>query len=73
MMPGIKAGSTGEPMDIIGASYRTTIIGYLGAAATAIIPVLQGERIMVRNLVLAVIIALLGRFAKDSNRSGRGE
>ena len=55
-------------MSLLGTSPRTTLIGYAGAIATALIPALQGERITARSLVLAAVIALLGRFAKQTER-----
>lgn len=60
-------------MTIFGTSPRTTLIGYAGAVATALIPVLQGERITLRSLALAAVIALLGRFSKDTAQTGPGQ
>lgn len=57
---------------ILGTSPRTTLIGYAGAVAMALIPVLQGERLTVRVVVMAVIVGLLGRFAKDVSDTGPG-
>lgn len=57
---------------ILGTSPRTTIIGYLGAIATALIPVLQGDRLTPRTIAVAIVIGLLGRFAKDVSDTGPG-
>ena len=55
---------------IFGTSIRTTLIGYLGAIAYAMVPVLQGEKITLKTVILAVVVAMLGRFAKDTNQTG---
>lgn len=57
---------------ILGTSPRTTLIGYLGAVATALIPVIQGDRLTIRTITLAIVVALLGRFSKDVAQTGPG-
>lgn len=51
---------------ILGDSWQTSISGYLGAIAIAVIPVLQSGRLpSLQELALAAVVAVLGRFAKD--------
>jgi hypothetical protein len=57
---------------ILGTSVRTSLIGYLGAVALAIIPLLQAGKIEPKTWILAIVIALLGRFSKDADQYGPG-
>ena len=44
--------------------------GYLGAIAVGVIPVLQTGQVSEEALIMAVAVAVLGRFAKDHNVTG---
>ncbi len=56
---------------IFGPSWRTSLTGYLGAVAIAILPILQAGRFPTsQDLLIAASVAVLGRFAKDHNVSG---
>jgi hypothetical protein len=57
---------------ILGTSWKTTLVGYLGAAAVAILPVLQGHGFQWNDLLLPAVIALVARFAKDASATGSG-
>jgi hypothetical protein len=57
---------------IFGSSPRTTIVGYLGAAAAAVVPLLQNGKVDYSSIAMAVTIALLGRLAKDAAVTGPG-
>lgn len=48
-----------------GESWKTTVIGILGAAVPVVIPVLQGGKPTAREIALAFVIGLLGYFSKD--------
>ena len=56
---------------IFGSSYRTSIAGYLAAIAQALIPVLEKTTPTKQQILTAVFIAILGRFAKSTNVSGK--
>jgi len=59
---------------IFGASWRTSLIGYVSAAVIAILPMLQsGESPRWRDLLIAVMVAVAGRIVKDANVSGTGK
>lgn len=58
---------------LLGSSWRTTLIGYVGAALIAILPLLQsGESPGWRDLLIAAVVAVAGRFAKDAKATGEG-
>lgn len=50
---------------ILGASWRTSLTGYAVAGVNALLPVLQGGRISLRDCLVSMGIAVLGRFARD--------
>ena len=57
--------------DLHGVSnWKTTIIGLIGAIATAVYPLLTTGTISKKDILSAVVVAALGWFAKDSNVSG---
>lgn len=58
---------------IFGTSWRTTITGYLGAAALGIVPVLQTGTFETKDLILPAVIAVCMRFAKDTGATGAGK
>lgn len=59
---------------ILGASWRTSLIGYLSAAVIAILPLLQsGESPGWQDLLIAAVVAVAGRIVKDHNVSGTGK
>ncbi|HYA41935.1 MAG TPA: caspase family protein [Syntrophobacteraceae bacterium] len=57
---------------IFGSSPRTTIVGYLGAVAAAVVPLLQSGKWDTSVLAPAIVIAILGRLAKDAGATGPG-
>jgi hypothetical protein len=57
---------------ILGTSWKTTLVGYLGAVAVAILPILQGQGVQWDKVLLAAIIAVVSRFAKDAGATGVG-
>jgi hypothetical protein len=57
---------------ILGTSWKTTLVGYLGAVAVAILPILQGQGIQWDKVLLAAVIAIVSRFAKDAGATGAG-
>ena len=50
-------------------NWKTTIIGLFGAAVQIAVPMLQSG-VDVKDIVTAVIIGLLGIFAKDAGVTG---
>lgn len=62
---------------LLGSSPRTTIIGYLTAIGTVIIPIIQDESFDIhkhwKSLLIAIAIALYSRVTKDSNGIHRNE
>ncbi len=58
---------------ILGSSPRTTLMGYIAAIATAIWPLLQGNELEWKNILIAAGLALWGRIQKDSNGITRHE
>ena len=50
---------------ILGEHWRTSLTGFIGAAATALLPVLQGGKFTQREIIIAIVIAVLGRLAAD--------
>jgi hypothetical protein len=56
---------------ILGASWKTSLTGYLSAIALAVIPTLQtGTFPTLEQIGVAITLAVLGRFAKDNNVTG---
>lgn len=58
---------------IFGTSWRTTLSGYLGAAAVGVVPVLQTGTFEPKDLILPAVIAICMRFAKDTGQTGAGK
>ncbi len=52
----------------IGDSWKTTLAGYFAAVVTAALPVLGGSNFTVKDLVVPIAIALIGRWAKDHDK-----
>lgn len=59
-------------MQIKAASWITTVVGCVGAVATALVPLFQTGQVDLQTLVSAAAIALLGWFSKDWNATGKG-
>lgn len=55
---------------ILGPSWRTSITGYVIAAANVAIPLLQDGHATWRQVAASVAIALVGRLVKDTNVTG---
>ena len=56
----------------IGKSWKTTLIGYASAACSVLLPVLQSGQLPTKeNLIAAGCFALLGRFSKDHDVTGK--
>jgi len=55
-------------------SWITTLIGCLGAVANVLVPLLdKGSVVDANTIVQSIIMALLGFFAKDYNKTGTGK
>ena len=48
--------------------WKTTVVGLAGAVATTLIPILQGS-FTTKDIILAVVIAVLGAVAKDTGNA----
>jgi len=56
---------------IFGASWRTSLIGYVSAALIAVMPMIQnGDGPNWKELLIAAVVAVAGRIVKDANVSG---
>lgn len=53
-------------------SWKTTVIGLIGAIATALFPLIKTGSVDPQTLVSAAALAILGFFAKDWNATGTG-
>jgi hypothetical protein len=51
-------------------SWKTTLVGAIGAVAVAVYPLITTGHIDWRNVGLAALIAIFGFIAKDSNVTG---
>lgn len=60
-------------MQIKSVSWITTVIGCVGAVATALVPLFKTGDVDLQTLVSAAAFALLGWFSKDWNVSGSGQ
>ena len=58
---------------IFGVNYQTMLAGIIGAVATALIPLIQGNGLSMRDIGVSVTLAILGYFAKDKNVTGIGK
>jgi hypothetical protein len=54
-------------------SWKTTVIGLVGAIATTLVPLYQNGTVDLQTLISSIAIAVLGFFAKDWNATGSGE
>jgi uncharacterized membrane protein YeaQ/YmgE (transglycosylase-associated protein family) len=52
---------------------KTTAIGIIGAIANSAYPLITKGNVPPETIIVSVIIALLGFFAKDYNVSGTGQ
>lgn len=59
-------------MNIFGRNWRTTLIGFVGAAVCGATAYIQTGGVDLKDLFLCAIIAGLGYFAKDTAVSGTG-
>lgn len=56
---------------VLGNDWKTTIVGFLAAVSTAIVPLLEnGEWPSTERLLTAIAVALLGRFSRLSTDLG---
>lgn len=55
---------------LFGKSWKTTFIGYLAAALIPIITWLQSGKMTMKEVIIAIAIALAGRFQKDADKTG---
>jgi hypothetical protein len=56
---------------ILGKSWRTSLTGYIGAVVLALAPVVQsGQLPSEQQLIMAAVVAALGRCGKDAGVSG---
>lgn len=53
-------------------NWKTTLIGILGAVATALIPVVQGHGLQLEYIIPAAAIAALSVVSKDYDTTGNG-
>jgi hypothetical protein len=51
-------------------SWKTTVLGFIGAIATALIPLLQTGSVDTQTLATSVAIAALGVLSKDFDVTG---
>ena len=51
-------------------SWKTTLVGCLGAALNALIPLLKTGSIDAQTLIMSAVIAIMGVLAKDFDVSG---
>jgi hypothetical protein len=59
---------------LLGTSWRTTLIGYVGAALIAIVPFFESSGVPNwKDLLIAAVVAVAGRFAKDAKATGEGK
>ena len=54
-------------------SWLTTLVGCIGAVATAVLPLLKTGTVDANTLITSIVLALLGIFAKDYNVTGTGK
>jgi hypothetical protein len=57
---------------ILGASWKTSLAGYVGAISLAVMARLQSGSLQPKDITLVVIIAVLGRLGKDFDVTGKG-
>ena len=57
---------------LFGTSPRTTLVGYLGAGAIGAIGAITHGGFSPEAIATAVVVAILGRFAKDAGVTGAG-
>lgn len=55
---------------IFGSSYKTSLLGYLGAIVLALEPIIRTGNFEWNDLILPTIIAVTSRAAKDSGKTG---
>lgn len=58
---------------VFGVSWRTSLFGYVGAIAAAIVPIMERGSFRLGDLILPATLAILGRAAKDAGVTGTGK
>lgn len=58
---------------LLGTSWRTSLTGYLGVAVYAVIEAVRAGTVETDKLLLAAVLAVGLRFAKDAGATGAGK
>lgn len=53
-------------------NWKTTVIGVVGAIIYAVLPLVQGGQIVIKDIVIAAVVAAIGYFSKDKDVTGTG-
>lgn len=53
-------------------NWKTTLIGCIGAIVYAVLPLVQGGNIVVKDIVIAAVVAAVSFMAKDFDTTGNG-
>lgn len=53
-------------------NWKTTLVGCIGAVIYAVLPLVQGGTLVVKDVVIAAVVAAVSFLSKDYDTTGNG-